>query len=345
MTTPGNRRRSVFAEVLADAQRADESPPPLSQVSEAPRPAQVFAQRKLQGMTEAAKMTKKPIIRLKPDECSVWDGNARDYGCLSEDALRPLIQSILAQGGNSIPAVVRRTPEGEKPYQVVVGTRRHWAINWLNNNHYPEIDLIAVVDDLDDEAAFRIADVENREREDISDLERAINYKQAIATYYGGVAQRMAERLSLPKSRLSELLLLAELPAEVVSAYARPADIKIHHAAKLAPLLRAHTTKELVLAAAIELKDEQKRRMDAGEGPLEPAQVLNRLLSSVSIPKVPKQRPTVTHQNGVQVATIIKDQARDGITLTIKPSKKLSVDEILAALRPVLESAKFQKKA
>ena len=34
---------------------------------------------------------------------------------------------------------------------------------------------------MSDEEAFRLADIENREREDISDYERAIDYGDAIA--------------------------------------------------------------------------------------------------------------------------------------------------------------------
>src|SRR3546814_17376597 len=73
-------------------------------------------------------MVKRPTIRLKPIECSIWPGNARDYSLLDEHRLRSLIDSILAEGGNRIPAVVRRTPGAATPYELIIGTRRHWAI-------------------------------------------------------------------------------------------------------------------------------------------------------------------------------------------------------------------------
>lgn len=41
--------------------------------------------------------------------------------------------------------------------------------------------LLAQVADLDDEAAFRLADIENRARKDVSDIERARNYAAALA--------------------------------------------------------------------------------------------------------------------------------------------------------------------
>jgi ParB family chromosome partitioning protein len=41
---------------------------------------------------------------------------------------------------------------------------------------------------------------------------------------------------------------------------------------------------------------------------------------------------------------VVADSAKKGMTITINPSELLSVDEILAALRPAIEAAKFAKK-
>ena len=170
-------RRSLIGEALASVP-SEPSATPAPETPATPRPN--FTNKRLEAFGEAARIVKRPTIRLKPAECSIWPGNARDYSMLDEFRLRSLIDSILAEGGNRVPAVVRRTPGGPLPYELVTGTRRHWAISWLNTNHYPDIDLIAIIEDLDDEAAFRLADIENREREDISDLERGLNYKACL---------------------------------------------------------------------------------------------------------------------------------------------------------------------
>ena len=65
--------------------------------------------------------------------------------------------------------------------------------------------------DLDDEAAFRLADIENRARKDVSDIERARNYAAALEAHYGGKAVRMAERLKLSKGWLSKMLKAATI--------------------------------------------------------------------------------------------------------------------------------------
>jgi ParB family transcriptional regulator, chromosome partitioning protein len=91
-----------------------------------------------------------------------------------------------------VPAVVRRV-EGDPlhDYEVIAGTRRHWWISWLRANNYPDMVFLAQVQVLDDESAFRLADLENRARKDVSDLERARNYANALENHYGSSQRRM----------------------------------------------------------------------------------------------------------------------------------------------------------
>src|SRR3546814_3878826 len=77
-------------------------------------------------------------------------------------------------------------------------------LSWLHANNHSEIDLVARIETLDDEGAFRLADLENREREDATDLERARNYRHAVEAYYNGVRTQMAERLAIPKQNLQD---------------------------------------------------------------------------------------------------------------------------------------------
>src|SRR3546814_15192346 len=81
-------------------------------------------------------------MRLKPSECSIWPGNARDYAALSYDRCASLIESIREDGTNREPVVVRRTPNAEQSYELIVGTRRHFSVSWLHANNNSEIDLL-----------------------------------------------------------------------------------------------------------------------------------------------------------------------------------------------------------
>ena len=132
-------------------------------------------------------------MQLDPARVRPWAGNARSYEHLTEENCRELIDSLISEGGQKVPAVVRRIQDDpDHDYEVIAGTRRHWSISWLRAHSYPDMRFLAQVVDLDDEAAFRLADIENRARKDVSDLERARNYAAALKTHYGNHMTRMA---------------------------------------------------------------------------------------------------------------------------------------------------------
>lgn len=334
-------RRSLISEALASVPH-EPAPVPVvdGEVQAPPAPRPNFTNKRLEAFGEAARIVKRPTIRLKPAECSVWSGNARDYSLLDEHRLRSLIDSILAEGGNRIPAVVRRTPNGDLPYELVTGTRRHWAIAWLNANHYPDIELIAIIEDLDDEAAFRLADIENREREDISDLERGLNYKGAVERFYGGVQLRMAERLKISKSQLSRYIALTEIPPLLVSAFHSPMDLQAKYAERLLPLLRDPSARAKIEAAADQIASEQSFRRSGDEQPIGGPEVMNRLLQATAV-KGRVQKASIAAAGGVTVGQVDKDQQKM-LTVSLLPSD-LSTDAILDALRPIIEQARIMR--
>lgn len=352
MSTGAGRRRSLLTTAIDSLG----SPPAVSE-PEAPHAAPAepsrrepaapsFLERRGVAFDEIARTVKRLTIRVRPDECSVWPGNARDYAGLSYERCASLIDSIKEENGNREPVVIRRTPDGEKPYELIVGTRRHFSVSWLRENNHAEIDLIARIETLDDEGAFRLADIENREREDVTDLERARNYLHAVDAYYNGIRSHMADRLAIGKQNLHNLLQLAELPDEVVRAFADPADIKVRHGMKLSPLLKQSGLREAILEVAREIMREQGERQMAGEAPIEGPQVFQRLASANPVRQEPARRvkAAVNALDGDQIGMIVSDTRARGITININPRKPTNVEEILSALRPVIEAAKFSKR-
>jgi ParB family chromosome partitioning protein len=332
-------RRSLIGEALAAKPTLEteiESAPATSSASRS------FTNRRLEGFTEAARMVKRPTIRLKPSECSIWPGNARDYARLSKDRVRSLIDSIQAENGNRIPVVVRRTPTGEKQYELVIGTRRHWAISWLNANHYPDIELVAIIEDLDDEAAFRLADIENREREDISDLERGENYKAAVNAYYEGVQAHLADRVKVSKSMLARYIGLTEIPTTIISAFNSPMDLQVRHGDKLLPPLRTPALRERMEEAAKAIAAEQAFRQSDDQEPIGGAEVVARLTKAADA-RAGRVQKAMIKAKGATIGSVDRDRSR-GLTITLNPTD-LSADDILEALRPLIEKAKILKKA
>ena len=96
----------------------------------------------------------------------------------------------------------------------------------MRANNYPQFEYYIEVRDLEDEECFRLSDLENRNRKDISDYERALDYQGALKRYYD-TQSAMAQRLNVAENWLSRYLLLANLQKEIVDAYADIHDLKL----------------------------------------------------------------------------------------------------------------------
>jgi ParB family chromosome partitioning protein len=273
-------------------------------------------------------------LSIRPSDCSVWDGNPRDVPGLSHESCRSLIESIAQEDGNRIPVLVRRNPPGaERPYELLVGSRRRFAIDWLNHNGRPEIRLNALIVEMSDEEAFRLADIENREREDITELDRARSYQSAVDRFYGGVQSRMAEALNLSNSQLSRLLSLAQMPDEVVNAFATKEELRVRHSEVLTPLLRRPEQREQVLAEAARIGQEQQRLAASGEKMIAAATVLARLRSVTRVStRTDAETPVVV--DGVQVGKV--KSGREGAMIELQITAGLDLDMVLRTLRAVV---------
>jgi len=287
-----------FADQLASARAATQAaprPPPRSGILSA-------RDNRLAELATGTAVTRLHEF-VDPARCRIWDGHNRNYAALNETNCADLIESMRAQGRQEMPAIVRRvTGDPRHDFEVVCGARRHWTVTWLRANNYPEFKFLIEPREVTDEEAFRLADLENRNRKDLSDYERATDYVRAIERYYGGSQQRMVERLEVSKSWLSRYLELARLPAEILASFGSPQVIRITHAAVLAPLLRVPGTRERILAAAAVLAEEQ-----AAGAELTPAAVVRRLSGAAAERarggKRLSRKITVRGSDGVVIAT------------------------------------------
>ncbi|MGO4166726.1 ParB family chromosome partitioning protein [Novosphingobium sp. PhB57] len=274
-------------------------------------------------------------ISIRPSDCSVWDGNPRDVPGLSAESCRSLIESIAQEDGNRIPVLVRHNaPGADHPYQLLVGSRRRFSVDWLNHNGRPEIRLTALIVDLTDEEAFRLADIENREREDITELDRARSYQNAVDRFYGGVQSRMAEALNLSNSQLSRLLSLAQMPDEVVNAFATRDELRVRHSEVLTPLLRRAEQRERLLVSARLIGEEQQRLAAGGERMIPAATVLARLKDAAKEGDIRRgnDRPLVL--GDARVGRI--RAGREGLAVDLLVSEETDIDALLVTLRDAL---------
>lgn len=268
MSTTG-KNRSILANLVApvtDTPRSADAPPPPTRVNDR--------------MSALARVTsgdvKEKTLRLvDPARCRMWSRHNRRYDLLSAERCADLLESLRAQGSQEFPAIVRRVEDDPAyDFEVICGARRHWSVSYLRQVEHRDIKFLIEERELTDEAAFRLADVENRSRRDLSDYERALDYREAVESYYGGVAQRMAERLEVSKTWLSRFLDLAKLPRDVVDAFGDVLQLRENHARELKPLLASDPARSRVMAAAKKLARQQSGLRDEGEPLMEAAKVV-----------------------------------------------------------------------
>lgn len=309
------RHDAIFNDVLKD----------LSQPVDRDRGAARFLKRQ-NALADSVQREEKVLRWVDPASCVMWTRHNRAYALLNENNCCDLIDSLKAQGRQEFPAIVRKLPAGrEAEYEVICGARRHFAVSWLRSNNYPQFHYLIEVRDLSDEEAFRLADIENRDRADLSDYERACDYLQALEFYYGGKQKAMAARLEVSEAWLSRYLHLARLPQVVVDAWPQITDLRELHARSLRPMLAQAEEKVLAEAGTIAALQAEAR---AGRGTFLPApKVLARLKLAAYGPKI---RAEDTEEPGFSV-----HQRGDRIRLEF--SRDLPEADLRAALDAFLD--------
>lgn len=277
-------------------------------------------------------------LLLNPDRVRIWPGNARSYAHLSEESCQELIDSIVAEGGQKVPAVVRRVEgDPDHDYEVIAGTRRHWSISWLRRNSYPDLQFVAQVVQLDDEAAFRLADLENRARKDVSDLERARNYAEALKAHYGNHLTRMAERLKLSKGWLSKMLKVAGIPDAVLNAFASPADVQLKPAYPLAQALDDKVKADAIRKEAARLAKDQSARRSDGRPALPAADVIRLLLGASEAKEVKPALPSVPSPRTGRTLVSLQSNNRQGMTVRLHSGAGATTEDVIEAMRTLLD--------
>jgi ParB family transcriptional regulator, chromosome partitioning protein len=268
---------------------------------------------------------KTPRLLVEPSQCKIWEKHNRDYGLLNETKCKDLIDQFKVTGKQEFPGIVRLVEgEGDIKYEIICGARRFWTSQYLGWKYFIEIR------DLSDEEAFRLSDIENRAREDISDYERALDYKNALGHYYQNQVQ-MANRLEVTTSWLSRYLDIADLPDEIVKAYRDITEIKVIHARKLKPHLnntiKNRATREIFIQKAIELRGND----------YDGTKIISELLKTVK-PEIKPKASKIKHASINGLVTVHIQKRKDKkIELIIDKKDKGTKADIIELLEKVLD--------
>jgi ParB family chromosome partitioning protein len=274
---------------------------------------------------------------VDPARCRPWTLHNRAIELLDEATCSDLITSLKAEGRQRIPAIVRRLRDDpDHDYEIIAGVRRWWSVSWLRAHNYPQFDYLVTIQSVTDEEGFRLADVENRARKDISDLERARDYLRALDLFYGGSQGAMAERLNVSNGWMSRILEVGRLPQPIVDAFADPRGITARHAGQLAPMLRQAITRDPMIAAAERIAAGQR----AGDAALEPHRVVTALLAAASA-TARRPRPQAAREiisgSGKPMLQVDSKGAGKGMAIRILPRSGASRGEVQAALLALVD--------
>jgi ParB family chromosome partitioning protein len=273
---------------------------------------------------------------VDPARCRPWALHNRAIELLDEASCADLIESLKAEGRQRIPAIVRRLKgDPDHDYEIIAGVRRWWTISWLRAHNYPDFHYLVTIQSVTDEEGFRLADVENRARRDISDLERARDYLRALDLFYGGSQTAMAARLNVSNGWMSRILEVGRLPQPIVDAFPDSRAITARHAGQLAPSLRQPATRERMLVAAEAMADSPDRDSVGSE----PHQIVAALLAAAAAqPQRRAAKPAeLLSAKGRPMLRIDGKGKGKELTIRILPRSEATPDEVRAAVLGVLD--------
>ncbi|MAM37061.1 ParB/RepB/Spo0J family partition protein (plasmid) [Sphingobium naphthae] len=315
---------SMFTEGLDDEENLDKSTPAEGiMASRSQTLARIATGKSVADRTEW----------VDPAKCRPWRMHNRDLDHLTEESCRDLIDSFLSAKKQRIPAIVRRLKDDpEYDFEIIAGVRRWWTVKWLRAHHHPEFDYLVTIQTVTDEEAFRVSDVENRSRKDISDWERAKEYTVALAEFYENSQSQMAEHLNLSKSWLSRLLDVARLPAEVVSAFSDTHDITVRVARDIKPLTGDAKALAKMRDEAERIEEERTKSGVRLSGP----EVAKRLVKATVAPSTKgAAEKEITGRGGKVILRYTKARG-GGLTIKVPPKTEASPSELLKAIEGLL---------
>ena len=220
-------------------------------------------------------------------------------------AYRDLVSEIAVAGKNVQPIKVRRipkrSPEAADEFEIIYGRRRARACQELG------LKVRAIVEDLDDQAAFAEMDQENHHRAELTPWEQGVMYKDALDQGVFGNQRALSAKTGVAQSTISKAIRLASLPEEIVAAFPSPLEIQFRWGQSLAEALEKDAVR--VTEEALSILKEEPRPASAI--------VLRRLIapSAVERPKTTVREFTM----GGKVVAFFSRDPRGGLDLKIKP--------------------------
>jgi len=164
------------------------------------------------------------------------------------------LASSIKQYGVLQPLLVRADPDNTGHYEIVAGERRWRAAQRAKIHNVP-----VVVLDIDEIEAFKIALIENLQREDLDPIDEALGY-QKLLKEYDQTQEGLAKAVGKSRSHITNMVRLLGLP-DMVQAYLSVGDLSMGHARALITSEDANALAKQVISKGLSVRQTEKLAM------------------------------------------------------------------------------------
>lgn len=181
---------------------------------------------------------------VRPFRCRLWTQHSRPEEQLTEHACKSLRESI-AKNGQHQPVLGRPvTDDPDYDVEIICGARRHAATLALGR------DLLVEVRVMNDAEAYVAMYEENVERKDDCPYVQGQIVRRALLSGACSSQEDLARAFSLSHSKVSRLMMIAQLPSVIVAAFPSPHDIRESWGVELYQLWKAKDSERAITGRA-----------------------------------------------------------------------------------------------
>ncbi len=176
----------------------------------------------------------------------------------SDDSISELASSI-KQYGVLQPLLVRQSPSDATQYEIIAGERRWRAAQEAQLHEVPVIVL-----ELSELDAFKIALIENLQREDLNVIDEALGYERLLDTY-NLTQDELAKAVGKSRPHITNTVRLLTLPS-TVQAHVGAGDISMGHARALITAEDPEALVKQVISKGLSVRQTEKFAMGQKDG-------------------------------------------------------------------------------
>ncbi len=209
-----------------------------------------------------------PVSAPVPETKSNGRGNRQSVGVeqlypsdfqprriFDDNSIDDLADSI-KQYGVLQPLLVRENPDVPGTYAIIAGERRWRAAQRAQVHEVP-----VIIMDIDELEAYKIALIENLQREDLDPIDEAVGYQRLIEEY-GQTQEQLSRAVGRSRPHITNMLRLLNLPI-IVQAHVSAGDLSTGHARAIITARDPEALAREVISKGLSVRQTEKLANDS----------------------------------------------------------------------------------